>query len=149
VRGSNHPGNMFGALGRSSMVWSHIIYLDSLCNSCSENILLYCWYSARMLGAGSVAPSVGVMVTLSMKYWSWCVSWGLFMDWETKWAFLVSRALRITSSCEESIYPCFQSIFGWVAVNQEYLSIALLSSRLVRKNCSEVHTFSVCTLRYV
>jgi hypothetical protein len=149
VRDSNHLGNMFSAPGRSSIAWSQIVCLGNLCNSCSENILLCCWYLAGMLGSDLVVTVVKLIITLPMKYWLQCTSQGLFTDQEVKQAFFILEALRMTGNYDESIHPHFQSIFSCVAANQKYPNIALLSPRSVRKKCSGVRTLPVCTSRSV
>jgi hypothetical protein len=68
VRGSSCPGNILGAPGRSSIAWFQIVCLGSLCNSCSENILLCHWYSVRIFSFGSVLVIVIPTITFSMKY---------------------------------------------------------------------------------
>jgi hypothetical protein len=65
-----------------------------------------------MSGADLVLSAIGVMITLPMKYWSWYIGWGLFMDQGTKQAFLALGALRMIGSCKESIHPHFQSILA-------------------------------------
>src|SRR6266403_4369759 len=58
----------------------------------------------------------------------------LFCDWDRKRALAASGALKTMGSWVWSIHPLFQSIFGWVAANQGYPSIALCSPSSVRKN---------------
>ena len=44
---------------------------------------------------------------------------GLLMVRGMNWAFFAFGAQSMIGSCEESIHPLFQSIFGCVAANQE------------------------------
>jgi hypothetical protein len=148
MSGSSHPGSVLGAPGRSLMMWFQIVCLGSLCDSCSENILLCHWYLTGMFG-GCSEVAVVLIVTFPMKYWSWYTGWGLFLKWGTKWALFAFAAYKIIGSYDESIHPCFQLICSCVAANHEYPNIALLSPRFVRKNCSGVHTVLVCTSRSV
>src|SRR6266446_5534167 len=59
---------------------------------------------------------------------------GWLIDLGRKHAFAALGALRTIGSWVWSIQPLFQSIFGWVAANQGYPSIALCSPSSVRKN---------------
>ena len=76
------------------------------------------------------------IVTFPIKYRVVSIGRGLFMDRGMKRALLALFALRMMGSWEESIHPCFQSILGCTAANQEYPSIALFSPKSVRKNHS-------------
>ena len=134
MSGSNRPGKVLGAPGSSSMAWSHTVCLGSLWGSCSENIFACHWYYSGMLGCSSVVASL--IITLPMKYWSFAMGQGLFMVRGENRAFFASGAQSMIGSCEESIHPLFQSIFGCVATNHEYPRIALFSPRSVRKKRS-------------
>ena len=117
VNGKSLPGSVSGTPGSSSIVWSQMVYLGRCCDSYSENILACLWYSGGMLGV--LLVSMALMVTFLMKYWVVSTGWGLFTDWGVKQACFALFALRIISSWDASIHPCFQSIFGCTAVNQE------------------------------
>jgi len=61
---------------------------------------------------------------------------GMFIVWGRNQAFFALGAQRIMGSWDESIHPCFQSILGCTAANQEYPKIALCSPRSDRKKCN-------------
>ena len=85
---------------------------------------------------GSSMVFVALMVTFLIKYWVVLTGQGLFTDWGTKRACFALLAWRIIDSWDASIHPCFQSILGCMAANQEWPSMALFSPRSVKKNLS-------------
>ena len=147
VRGSNLPGSVSGAPGSSSIAWSHTVCLGRHCDSCSEKILACLWYSGGILGVS--VTLVVLIVTFPMKYQVVSMDCGLFIERGMKQARFALLALRMIGNWDESIHPCFQSISGCTAANQEYPRIALFSPRSVRKKRSFDRLGPVCTSRSV
>ena len=133
VSGSSLPGRVFGALGSSSIVWSHTVDWGNLWDSASLNTLLCLWYSLGTVVFGSLEV-VDPMVTLLRRYQSdiFLMGQGTFFVLGVYMAFAAFGADRTIGSCDMSIYPLFQSTLGWKAVNQGYPKIALWSPRSER-----------------
>ncbi len=132
LRGRSRPGIVVGAPGSSSIAWSHIVCLGSHWDFSSLNTFLCLMYSlGRLL---SVLVAIRGFV-LHRRICSWWGGLGWLHDWGKNRAFAASGALNTMGSWVWSIQPLFQSIFGWVAANQGYPSMALCSPNSVRKNC--------------
>ena len=147
MRGSRRPGKVLGAPGSSSMAWSHTVCLGSRCDSCSEKILACHWYWLGMSGFSSTA--VSPMVALPLKCQSFTSGCGLLIVRRENQARFAFGAQNMIGSCEESIHPLFQSIFGCVAANHEYPRIALFSPKSVRKKRRGLLVVPVWTFRLV
>jgi hypothetical protein len=65
-----------------------------------------------------IGVSVGSVTSLQMYMVLLWVVWILLIQCGRNLAREASELLSITGSCPWSIHPCFQSIFGWNAVNQ-------------------------------
>ena len=124
-----------------------MVCLGSLCDSCSEKIFACRWYWPGIFGLSSVA--VPPIVTLPIKYQSFSIGRGLLTVRGVNLAFFAFGARNIMGSCEESIHPLFQSIFGCVAANHEYPRIALFLPRSVRKKRNGLLVVPVWTSRSV
>ena len=74
---------------------------------------------------------------------------GVFVVLIVNQAFPASGVRNIMGSCEWSIQPLFQSIFGCMAANQGYPSMALFSPRFERKKRRLIRRSPVCTVRSV
>src|SRR6266481_5449073 len=122
-RGRRRPGIVEGAPGRSSMAWSHMVCLGSLCNFSSLKTLLCLVYSCGIL-VGFVSWAVP-MVALQSRSWSILMGRGLLMVHGMNRALAASGAFSTMGSCVWSIHPLFQSILGCMAVNHGYPKIAL------------------------
>ena len=148
VRGSSHPGSDLGVLGKSSIVWSHIVCRGNLCDFHSSNTFLCHLYSSRR----SVLVCFGFLrwiVMLLMKYRLHWIDQGIFFDWGVKIARFALLARKIIGSWVWSIHPYFQSIFGWFATNHGYPNMAFYSPIWVRKKHSFVILLPVCTCKSV
>src|SRR6266478_2295373 len=144
-RGRRCPGIVEGAPGRSSMAWSHIVCLGSLCD-CSLLKTLLCF--AYSWGICIVFDSwVFPIVALQSSSWFTCVGQGLLIVCGKNRALAASGALNMMGSCVWSIHPLFQSILGWMAANHGYPRIALCSPNWVRKNLMLVVIAPICMAR--
>ncbi len=120
-----------GAPGSSSIAWSHIVCFGSRCDCSLLNTLSCLTYS---FGREVLVVAMVRGVVLHKRICSRWMGHGWLMDHGKKRAFAALGALRTIGSWVWSIQPLFQSIFGWVAANQGYPSIALCSPSSVRKN---------------
>ena len=120
-----------GAPGSSSIAWSHIVCFGSCCDCSSLNTLSCLAYS---FGREVLVVAMAKGVVLHRRICSWLMGRGWLTDRGRKCALAASGALKTIGSWVWLIQPLFQSIFGWVAANQGYPSIALCSPSSVRKN---------------
>ena len=134
VKGRSRPGKVVGAPGSSSIVWSQMVWLGSLWDSCSLKILQCLWYSSGSPSISSVTFLVWLNVTRPMKNWSLWVGQGMFRVLGMKRACLALFTFKTIGSWVWSIHPRFQSIFGCMAANHGYPRIALCSPKSDRKN---------------
>ena len=138
---------MEGAPGSSLMAWSHMVCLGSLCD-CSSLKTLACFVYSWGIFDGSVSWSVPIVILHSRSRLD-CSGRGLLIVCGINCAFAALAALNMMGSCVWSIHPRFQSIFGCMAANQGYPSIALCLPRCVRKNLILVVVGPVCIARSV
>src|SRR6266404_8109186 len=131
LRGRSRPGIVVGAPGSNSIAWSHIVCFGSRCDCSSLNTLSCLAYS---FGREVFVILMMVGVVLHRRSCSRWMGLGWLIDRGKNRAFAALGALRTIGSCVWSIHPLFQSIFGCVATNQGYPSIALCSPSSVRKN---------------
>ena len=148
VSRSNRPGSDLGAFSRSSIAWSHIVWRGSLWDFCSSNTFLCCLYSSGRL-VWVVFVCFRWIVMLPIKYRSRLVGRGMFFHHGVKMAHFVLSVWKIMGSWVWLIQPCFQSILGWLVANHGYPNMAFCSPMWVRKKCSLVVLFPVCTWRLV
>jgi hypothetical protein len=141
--GISLPGSAAGAPGLRSIAWSQGREGGNSCDASSEKTLSNCLYCGGIGSVGFVARmssrpicivriGLGVLVVLSVKR-----------------AHPASGVRNIMGNCEWSIQPLFQSIFGCMAANQGYPSMALFSPKFERKNRRLTHLSPVCTARSV
>src|SRR5579863_4534147 len=89
------------------------------------------------------------MTAHPMKYLSLWISLGLFTIRGTNLAFFTLSVWKMIGRWDELIHPCFQSILGCTAANQEYPRMALCSPKSNRKNLIVVQLVPIWTLRSV
>ncbi len=99
----------------SSIAWSHMVCLGSLCN-CSSLKTLPCFMYSDGIFIDSISWAIP-MVALQSRSCSIFIVCGLLMVWGMNHALAASEALNTIGSCVWSTHPLFQSIFGCTMVN--------------------------------
>jgi hypothetical protein len=147
--GRSHAGKVFGAFGRSSIAWSHIVCLGNRWDFSSLNTFSCHRYSSDIFFSLRGWDIFVWNVTCPMKYLVSGLARGTFFVRGTNVAFCAFGARNMIDSWVWSIHPLFQSMFGCTAANHGYPKMALCSPKSDRKKCSLVIVVPVLVFRSV